>query len=288
MRRTVTLLLIGALALAGAGLAPSAVAAGSIEGKKCPQAGVHRMSGGKEFVCAKRKGKLVWVLFNGGGGTPSVALPPISQFLTSKSERLPADLSTVDQTSPFLGARAQNPHQGIHVTWSNVDGRWSQATKPSDFPAIYAIADGVITRVDLAKQVGANTGQEISLSFARNAAGEEVSAGYSLEPFIPEPSPGFFAPFILVKVGQQVKKGDIIAYIYVPPTSDGATHLHLHLNAGQRIQSPSIFSQAVVDEFATKFGDRGGFEGGVRLPACIGYKVSADENPFGTGAADCL
>lgn len=290
MRRTITLLLASTLALTGVGLAPSVTAAGSIAGKKCTKAGVHRMSAGKEYVCAKRKGKLVWVLVNGngGGGVPSTTLPLITTFLTAQSDRLPADMSTVDQTSPFLGARAQRPHKGIHVTWSNLDGRWSSASKPSDFPAIYAIADGVIDRVQALKPVGNNGGYEIGLRFARTSAGNDVSAGYSLEPFIPEPSPGFYEQFILVKAGQQVKKGDIIAYIYVPPTSDGGTHLHLHLNAGQDLQSPSIFTQAAVDEYATKFGDRGGYEDGKPLPACMGYKLSADENPFGTGDVDCL
>ena len=37
-----------------------------------------------------------------------------------------------------------------------------------------------------------------------------------------------------------------------------------------------------------RFGPLGGVENGQPLPACVGYRINADENPFGTGASDCL
>ena len=223
------------------------------------------------------------------GGVDMSGLPDIATFATSPTGQLPADLSKVDQTSPFLGKGAKNPHQGLHINWSNADGTWSKAgLPPTDYPALYAIADGVVTHVETTRKIGSNDGYGMALTFATDK-GQPVMAYYSIEPFVPEPSPGFYAPFVDVTEGQKVKKGDVLAHIYVPPTSTGSTHLHLHLLAsGNRMESPSVFTKDAVAAFAAKFGDRGGQEDGKTLPACMGYKIAADENPFGTGASDCL
>lgn len=298
MRKILTLLTAVALAVTALIVVQPAGAGKGIAGKACSPEGKRKTSQGKEFVCTKRKGKLIWVAVKQPQPTPSPSPSPtpgpsepsyplITEFLTTPSDRLPVDLDTVEGTAPFLGARALQPHKGIHVYWSNSRGRWSSATQPSDYPAIYAIADGTVGMVESLKPMGSHEAYSLILTIARTSTGEQVNVSYSLEPFAMQPSSNFYAPFLLVKRGQQVKKGDVLAYMYVPPTSTGSTHLHLHLSSGA-IQSPSIFTRDQVEAFAAKFGDRGGFESGVRLPACIGYKVSAEENPFGTGASDCL
>lgn len=224
----------------------------------------------------------------GGGGT-GANLPPITDFKTSPSDQLPADLSKATETAPFLGENAVQPHQGMHIYWSNSTKTWPmQPGEPSAYPAIYAVADGVISHVDKLYSMGENDRYGIMLSFATEA-GQEVMADYSIEPFTKEPSAGFYAKFITVEQGQQVKKGDVIAYMYVPPDSEQGTHLHFDLNlGGQLMQSPSIFTPEVVKLYAAKFDRRGGSENGKVLPACIGWKVSARQNPFGTGDVDCL
>lgn len=297
MRRNVAALVTACVAVVTLLLVQPAGAGGSLAGKKCSKEGLRKMSQGKEYICAKRKGKLVWMRVTSPGPSPEPspspspsdpALPPISTFLTQPSDRLPADMATVDQTSPFLGTGALRPHAGIHINWSNRDGRWTIASAPSDFPAIYAIADGRVANVSADKPMGSHDAYDVLLEIATGVAGEAVIAAYSIEPFVPEPSPDFYQAFIVVKQGQRVKKGDVLAYMYVPPTSTGSTHLHLHLGSQAGILAPSIFTPEAVAAFAAEFGDRGGYENGVRLPACIGYKVSAEQNPYGTGARDCL
>lgn len=222
------------------------------------------------------------------GGIDLSGLPDISTFATQPSDQLPADISHADQTSPFLGKNAGNPHQGLHINWSNGDGTWPDGSDPASYPAIYAVADGVVSNVETSRQIGDNNGYGMALTFATDK-GQPVMAYYSIEPFTKEPSPGFFAPFVSVKDGQKVTKGDVLAHIYVPPDSTGSTHLHFHLlGPGNRFESPSIFTKEQVAAFAAKFGDRGGRENGTTLPACMGWKLAADENPFGTGAQECL
>lgn len=217
-----------------------------------------------------------------------VSLPSIKVFAKKKSNVLPVDISRSAGTAPFLGARADSPHQGIHVYWSNQDGQWPAAPgQPTDYPAVYAVADGIVGNVEPLRQMGSHQAYGFILQIAEDGRSPS-SVVYSLEPFVNEPSPGFYRQFIKVRNGQRVKKGQLLGYMYVPATSDGSTHLHFHLSTGSSIKSPSLFSLEAVQQLAARFGDRGGTENGVALPACIGYKVSAAENPFGTGAVDCL
>lgn len=215
-------------------------------------------------------------------------LPSIQQFATKKTAVLPVDLTRAEATAPFLGARAQAPHQGIHVYWSNRDGQWPATPgAPTDYPAVYAVADGIVGGVESLRQMGSHQAYGLLLQIAEDGRNPS-SVVYSLEPFVNEPFPGYYQQFLKVRNGQRVKKGQLLGYMYVPPTSDGSTHLHFHLSTGSTIKSPSIFTPEAVQQLTAKFGDRGGMEDGVRLPACIGYKVSAAENPFRTGAVDCL
>ena len=263
-------------------------------GAACTSLGNHQQYGGKEYVCTRKAGRLVWVLFranNDSGGANNVNtawLPSLASFLTKKTDVLPVDISRTSSVAPFLGARSSQPHQGMHFNWSNTDGSWTSAgTTPENFPAIRAVADGVVTMVEPLRQMGSHQAYGLGLIIARNGRDEAV-LNYSIEPFVMEPSPGFYRQFIKVKDGQRVKRGDVLAYMYVPAQANGSTHLHFHLNTGQRITSPSIFTPAAVGQMQARFGSPGGVENGQPLPPCIGYRINADENPFGTGVSDCL
>jgi hypothetical protein len=42
-----------------------------------------------------------------------------------------------------------HPHSGAHVHFDNSKNRWPKGKdKPANYPAIYAVADGVIGRID--------------------------------------------------------------------------------------------------------------------------------------------
>lgn len=266
-------------------------------GASCTTPGNHQQSGGKEYVCQRKGKRLVWVPFRGSGGSNSSSgsssidtswLPTLSSFAANKTDVLPVDISRTSSVAPFLGARSSQPHQGMHFNWSNTDGSWTSAgTTPENFPAIRAVADGVVTMVEPLRQMGSHQAYGLGLIIARNGRDEAV-LNYSMEPFVMEPSPGFYRQFIKVKDGQRVRKGDLLAYMYVPAQANGSTHLHFHLSTGQRITSQSIFTPAAVAQIQARFGSPGGVENGQPLPACIGYRINADENPFGTGVSDCL
>lgn len=266
-------------------------------GMACSSLGNHQQYAGKEYVCQRTGSRLAWAIFrpsnnaagpSGSSGASTSWLPKLSAFATSKTDVLPVDISRTSSVAPFLGARSSQPHQGMHVNWSNADGSWNSAgSTPENFPAVRAVADGVVTMVEPHREMGVHQAYGLGLIIAQDGRNQAV-VNYSLEPFVMEPAPGFYATFIKVKDGQRVRKGDVLAYMYVPPQANGSTHLHVHLNVGPRITSPSIFTPAAVAQLQARFGSPGGVENGQPLPACVGYRITADENPFGTGASDCL
>ncbi len=100
-----------------------------------------------------------------------------------------------------------------------------------------------------------------SPSFSRWASSGAISASafrcaacrfcYSIEPMCPEPSREFYKKFILVREGQKVRKGDVIAYLYTPPSSGDGCHIHFHLMIDGRkgFLAPAIFTAGVVKAF---------------------------------------
>ena len=100
-----------------------------------------------------------------------------------------------------------------------------------------------------------------------------------------------YKPVILVKGGQLVRKGEVIARMYIPPQRDLAQNTHIHFNlmdTGQRqFMAPAIFTDKINQQFHATWEDRG-IDGDKRIPPCMGYRLSAPENPFGTGAKDEL
>ncbi len=170
------------------------------------------------------------------------------------------------------------------------DNRWPKGgKKPENFPPIYAVADGVISRVDNRFGLpGGNDRYGVDLTFAVDAKGNKFHLCYSIEPMIPEPSQGFYRKFIKVTEGQRVRKGDVLAYMYCPPgVKDTHIHFHLMVDGKRNFLAPALFTPEVVRRFQAKWGGFGK-DGETSMPPCLGYRISAEENPFGTGAQERL
>jgi hypothetical protein len=150
------------------------------------------------------------------------------------------------------------------------------------------VADGYVDRVDYLFKVGTNDRYGVSVALAKDGA-TVYSFCAGIEPMIPEPAPNFYRRYILVSQGQRVKKGDIIAYMYLPPGAGIGSHIHFHLQArrGGAFLAPAIFSGEVVEGFHARWNGFGR-DGTTLMPACMGYLLDADENPFGNGAVDVL
>lgn len=230
----------------------------------------------------------------------AAALPDISYFQTHKSDQFIVDMSLVNTGFPYKGTRALSPHTGAHVQFARDEYQhWPKGgTAPSDYPPIYSPVDGVVSDVQKTfhdPTKGKADLYELDIAFAKDA-NAYYTLHYSLEPFVVEPSPGFFAKFIDVKVGDHVKKGQVIAHMYLSKDAFDIEHIHFNLskatsNGNVRLP-PAIFTTDIVNAFAAHWGmfgrDAENFQSGQPIPACMGYKLSAAENPFGTGAVDCL
>ena len=231
----------------------------------------------------------------------TAGLANISKFRVEKSGRFLVDLEWIRTGHPYKGVGAVRPHTGAHLYFRPLKKRL-KATEVHRFPAIYAVADGVITRIDysfrlrevyisaLSRRVS-NTRYGIGLAFAVSG-GQPVEMHYSIEPFVDPGDPKFYDRFILVKVGQRVRKGEIIARMYLPdnPRVSRSSHIHFNLLGGPRrqFQSPSIFDQRIVKAFHATWDSRRGADGDARMPPCMGYKLGRDENPFERRAVDRL
>ena len=184
-----------------------------------------------------------------------------------------------------------HPHGGGHVHFDNGKNRWPKGKdEPASYPAIYAVADGVVGRIDTKFSNGENDRYGVDLIFAKDRTGAPFRFCYSIEPMCPEPSKGFYKKFLLVKEGQKVRKGDVIAYLYTPPSSGDGCHIHVHLMIdGQRgFLAPAIFTPEVVKAFHKQCRGFKESNDGTPIPPCMGYRIGADENPFGSGAKNEL
>jgi hypothetical protein len=240
---------------------------------------------------------LFLVLSPGCGGDGSVGttvdpypgLPTPAQVQANRSDRFLVDVQYVDAGIPFKGRRANTPHQGAHVHWDNTSNIWpAGGTAPSNYPAIYAVADGYVDRIDYRFPVGLNDRYGIDIAYAR--AGSTIYRfSYSIEPMVPEPSDDFYKQFILVSQGQRVTKGDIIAYMYLPPGAGIGSHIHFHIKPSnaELFLAPAVFTEAVVDAFFARWGTFAN-DGTTPMPSCMGYMLDADENPYGNVQVDVL
>jgi murein DD-endopeptidase MepM/ murein hydrolase activator NlpD len=216
-------------------------------------------------------------------------LPNLADFQTNRSDRFLVDLQYVSAGHPFKGRRAQQPHQGAHIHSDNSTNDWPKGgSAVSNYPAIYAVADGYVDRVDYSFKVGTNDRYGVSIAFAKEK-GTVYSFCYGIEPMIPEPAPDFYRRYMLVSEGHRVKKGDILAYMYLPPGARGGSHIHFHIQAhnGGAFLAPAIFTDELVGSFHSRWNGFGR-DGATSIPACMGYLLEAEENPFRTGAVDVL
>ena len=216
-------------------------------------------------------------------------LPNMARFQTNRSDRFLVDLQYVSAGHPFKGRRAVQPHQGAHIHWDNSTSAWPKGgSAMSNYPAIYAVADGYVDRVDYSFKVGTNDRYGVSIAFAKDR-GTVYSFCYGIEPMIPEPAPGFYRRYIVVSQGQRVRKGDVLAYMYLPRSARGGSHIHFHIQAhnGGAFLAPAIFTDEVIESFHARWNGFGR-DGASLMPACMGYRLEQDENPFRTGAIDVL
>jgi hypothetical protein len=201
------------------------------------------------------------------------------------------DIKEVTRGHPFLGVDALRPHAGGHVHFGNTGNRWPKGNdEPAGYPAIYAVADGVVSRIDTHFPLnGGNDRYGLDLTFAKDPKGSAFRFCYSIEPMAPEPSEGFYKKFILVREGQRVRQGDLIAYLYTPP-GIGGCHVHFHLMVEGRkgFLAPAIFAAKTVEDFHDQCDGFRWSNGGNAIPPCMGYRIGAEENPFGSGAKDEL
>jgi len=234
------------------------------------------------------------VLFLGcsGGGDPiGRGLPDISSFLTVPSDRFLVDLDQITGGHPFKGADSPSPHAGAHVHFDNSNDRWSKANdEPSKYPAIYAVADGIIGRMTPHFRLSeGNDRYGFDLAFAKDRSGATYWFSYSIEPMTAEPSEGFYKRFILVREGQRVRKGELIAYLYTPPKVGGChVHFHLMVDGKRGFLAPAIFTTEVVQRFHDQCHGFREHNGGTPIPPCMGYRLKAEQNPFGTGPVERL
>lgn len=218
------------------------------------------------------------------------ALPTLSQFQTNRTDRFPVDLQFVDAGSPFKGMRANQPHQGAHIQWNNTTNVWPKGgTAPSNYPAVYAVVDGYVFRVDYKLPVGASDRYGVDIAFAMEDSTLYL-LNYAIEPMVFEPSSDFYKSFIMVSPGQRVNKGDIIAYMYLPPNKGVECHVHFMImksTGSVSFKAPAIFTSNLVDAFSARWGFFG-LDGSTPMPSCMGYMLDASENPFGNVSVDVL
>lgn len=221
-------------------------------------------------------------------------LPDITTFANTKSDQFIVNIDQILIGIPFMGVRSKKPHSGAHVHFDNT--LFKNGGKPEDYSPIYAAVDGIITRVDecfpLHNSMGvAHERYGLDLAFARDSKdGSIYNLAYSIEPMVMQPSDGFYRKFIIATKGQYVKKGDIIAYMYVPPEANG-THIHFDINNFQKsrdyFMAPALFTPDVVQRFYKTWRGDSSMDEGKPIPPCMGYMLGEYENPFG-GAVDKL
>ncbi|MCL0101921.1 hypothetical protein M1O29_02415 [Dehalococcoidia bacterium] len=243
-------------------------------------------------------------------------LPELNHFANNKSDRFIVDFEDVIAAHPYPGQRSPVPHNDAQVYFSNTDERWQNAKHPSDYPPIYAVADGIITGVD-SFSLNDHTNYDppwwhvkygLAITFAREGD-TAINFIYAIEPYINlENKPDdFYEQFILVKRGQVVKKGDVLAYMYVPSLEEkvgpnASTHIAFALaRQGQGnwdMYAPAIFSEGIVEQFgnlwqnpkegweSTSYGTDWARAKGV--PVGMGWMIGASENPFGDWPLDVI
>lgn len=215
-------------------------------------------------------------------------LPELTTFATNKSDQFLVDLALVSRGNPYMVSGAIIPMSVRMSILINLAGSGQGDTAPDNYPPIYAVADGDISSITESLRVGQNDRYGIYLAIAH--AGNTIwSFEYSIEPFAPEPSPGFYSKFITVHAGDKVKKGQIIGYMYLPFAQADNSHIHFELISEDdgKMKPPAIFTRELVQQFHDHWQE-GGIEGQTEMPVCMGWMLAADENPFADTDVDCI
>ena len=234
--------------------------------------------------------------------TSDTILPSIHYFNKNPSDQFLVSMNTVVDGHMYRGKNATDPHTGGHVYFSNESSTWplNGVDTPSNYPPIFAVADGHVNKVDTYFAVADNYRYGINLSIATDED-NTISFFYSIEPFIDPEDSSFYEPYILVEVGDTVQKGDIIAYMYLAPNSGPNAHIHFNLlssnNGPSTFLAPIIFTDSLVSDFAEHIStENGGYrnfdynkdQGHPWMGDCLGYKIDASENPFSDTSEDCI
>ena len=224
-------------------------------------------------------------------------LPQLSTILSNKTNQFLVDMEYVKGGHPFKGKYSKDPDDGAHVNFDNSDNKWPAGTAVTDYPPIYAIADGYIQTINTWNPVGGvNYGYGVTLLFAQQN-GNPVRFNYAIEPSTnPGGDGSFYEPFIMVREGQSVSKGDILAYMYLEPNDEyPGPHIHFNIRPeGEDKQAPAIFTGEIVEAFHARWGifrfdfKSSKVEGDIEMPVGMGYKLSASQNPYGTGEVDTV
>lgn len=230
-----------------------------------------------------------------------ISLPSINYFNTNPSDQFLVSMNHVVDGHMYRGENALDPHPGAHVYFSNADSSWplNGNNAPENYPPIYAIADGYVNSIDTYYSVADNYRYGITLRIAKDNE-TTFLFHYSIEPFINPQDTSFYEPYIFVKQGDSVIKGDIIASMYLAPGSGSNAHIHFNLlasnNGPSMFLAPIIFTDNLISEFTEKIStENGGYRnfdynknlGHPWMGDCLGYKLAGSENPFGTNDEDC-
>jgi len=224
------------------------------------------------------------------GGSSVQVTTSIDSFLTNPSDQFLVDIEYIARGHPFIGTNANIPHSGAHLHLENRNNEWPQGDDiPENYIPIYAVADGLVVDVTTYFEVGENYRYGVSLAIGQNADGQLIKFNYSIEPMINPVDSTFYEKYIFVSVGDEVKKGDIIAFFYIAPGEEGGAHIHFNVtndSTGQFL-APAIFNSSVVEAFHSKWNEFG-FDGDDEMPVCMGYKLIGEENLFSAVDVDCL
>lgn len=225
-------------------------------------------------------------------GAPAGGVPGIQSFVDNPSDRMPVDLLLARAGHPFKGKNAKTPEPSARITFGTAYENWPQGGEAaSNYPPVYAVADGVVSKVVDTLADGPNDAYGIHLTIASSGTAD-IDFEYRIAPGAKEPSPGFYASFVTVKAGERVKRGDVIAYLYLPKGVDGSLlDFRLINTATGDAMAPAIFARPTVAEFYGIWKDLGfdsteGFTD--PIPICIGWKIDASENPYENRAVECL
>ena len=224
-------------------------------------------------------------------------LPELSSFISKKTDQFLVDMDYVDGGHPFKGQGTNDPDDGAHVNYDNSGNQWPEGTAVSNYPAIYAVADGYMGMIETYEPVGGGNHKYAMMLVFAQKDGRPVRFHMSIEPSMSPGDSSFYEPFILVKEGQSVHKGQVLAHMYLEPNGNSpGPHIHFSVQPqGEQQQAPAIFSDEIVQAFHEKWGQfrfdlKSGDpdEGDTGMPACMGYKLTADENPFAANDSACL